>query len=62
MLLQFSCLHNARHRGTSSMLKSIICFLMLSGTLLAQAPPSAETIKKDVQTLQNAANERSAAS
>ena len=57
MLLQFSCLRNARHRGTSSMLKSIICLLMLSSSLLAQTPPSAETIKKDVQTLQNAANE-----
>ena len=39
------------------MLKSIICLLMLSSGLLAQNPPSAETIKKDVQTLQNAAND-----
>jgi hypothetical protein len=30
---------------------------MLSSSLRAQNPPSAETIKKDVQTLQNAANE-----
>ena len=57
MLLQFSCLRNARHRGTRSMLKSTICLLILSSSLLAQTPPSAETIKKDVQALQNAANE-----
>jgi hypothetical protein len=57
MLLPFSCLRSARRRETSSMLKPIICGLLLSGSLLAQAPPSAETIKKDVQTLQNAANE-----
>ena len=55
MLLQFSCLRNVRHRGTSSMLKSIICVLMLSSSLLAQTYPTAETIKKDVQALQNAA-------
>jgi hypothetical protein len=39
------------------MLKSIICLLMLSSSLLGQTPPSTETIKKDVQTLENAANE-----
>src|SRR5437870_3133216 len=57
MLLRFSCLRNARQRRTNPMLKSIICVLMLSSSLLAQTPPSAETIKKDVQTLQNAAND-----
>jgi hypothetical protein len=39
------------------MLKSIIGLLLLSSTLLAQSQPSAEAIKKDVQTLQNAAND-----
>jgi hypothetical protein len=39
------------------MLKTIISLLMLSSTLLAQNPPSAEAIKKDVQALQNAAND-----
>src|SRR5262245_16775969 len=57
MLLRFSCLPNARHRRTNPMLKSVICLLMLSSTLFAQNPPSAEAIKKDVQALQNAAND-----
>jgi hypothetical protein len=39
------------------MLKTIISLLMLSSTLLAQNPPSSELIKKDVQALQNAAND-----
>jgi hypothetical protein len=39
------------------MLKSIICLLMLSSSLLAQTKPADETIKKDVQTLQNATND-----
>ena len=57
MLLRFSCLRNARHRRTSPMLKTILCLLMVSSSLLAQAPPSPEKIKKDIQTLQDAANE-----
>jgi UDP:flavonoid glycosyltransferase YjiC (YdhE family) len=39
------------------MLKSMICLLTLSSSLLAQNRPSDETIKKDVQTLQSAAND-----
>jgi hypothetical protein len=59
MLLRFSCLPNIRRRRrrTNPMFKSIICLLLSSTTLLAQNQPSAETIKKDVQTLQNAAND-----
>jgi hypothetical protein len=57
MLLRFSCLPNGRRHRTNPMLKSIIGLLLLSSTLLAQSQPSAEAIKKDVQTLQNAAND-----
>jgi hypothetical protein len=39
------------------MLKSIICLFLLSSSLLAQTPPAAETIKKDVQALQKATND-----
>ena len=39
------------------MLKSLICLLTLSTSLLAQNRPSEETIKKDVQTLQTAVND-----
>src|SRR5262245_33225451 len=57
MLRPFSCWHNARHHGTSSMLKPIIGILLLSSALLAQTSPTTDAIKKDVQTLQNAAND-----
>jgi hypothetical protein len=39
------------------MLKPILCLLIMSSSLFAQAPASAEKIKKDVQALQNAAND-----
>jgi hypothetical protein len=57
MLRRFSCLRNARRRGINAMLKSLICLLTLSSSLLAQNRPSEESIKKDVQTLQTAVND-----
>jgi hypothetical protein len=43
------------------MLKLIICFLMMSVTALGQAQVSAEKIKKDTVSLQNAVNDAAGA-
>jgi hypothetical protein len=56
MVHQFSCLLNARNRGTNPMLK-LICFLMMSVTAFGQSQVPAEKIKKDTVALQNAVND-----